>query len=449
MDSTFQVFFETGAGSSYSLEISYILNREGEVPVTLTSAPLILREELNSDGSKSATFYPHLSWIDSPPPGTHRFRIEIYAITAENVETLEVTNRALNAVAQITSDPFNIYVQAGAENGNGSLEHPFGTIEEGMNAVAEGGTVHILGGIYEIETQLVVAKPMTLLGHSSSPRPQIIFSPDTDVDGLVIEADNVTIDSLHLIANRNVTGQNAILRVPLRTTAPISLYNNITVRSCIIEGTTRSGYIWCENITIEDNEFLHHPVTSTQSLRLQLVRGTTSILNNTFQGSDSSLGAVVFEPNIVSWRSSGIINVSGNKMTRFTQFVNFFPHLDGNTSLVVENNDINHEDRSGNSVIFFSRVDFSLMDRILIQNNSIVNPHGTRLAVYFTRSGDGNFIPDNGQIQVHLNTFDFPNGYGNPATDTVDPEFPVGFNNNAEPLGMTMEAFDLQGNINV
>ncbi len=315
--------------------------------------------------------------------------------------------------------------------------------------MAEGGTVHILGGIYEIETQLVVNRAMTLLGHPSSPRPQIIFSPDTDVDGLVIEADNVTIDSLHLIANRNVTGQNAIFRVPLRTTAPITLYNNITVRSCIIEGTTRSGYIWCENITIENNEFIHHPVTSTQSLRLQLIRGTTSILNNTFQGSDTSLGAVVFEPNIVAWRSSGTINVSGNKMTRFTQFVNFFPHLDGNTSLVVENNEIDHEDRSGNSVIFFSRVDYSLMDQILIQNNTIVNPHGTRLAVYFTRSGDGNFIPGNDQIQVHLNTFDFPNGYGNPATDTVDPEFPVGFNNNAEPLGMALDAFDLQGNVNV
>jgi len=419
------------------------------MPVTLTSAPLILQEELNSNSAKSATFYPNLCWIDSPPPGTHRYRIEISATIVENMVTLEVTNRSLNAVARITSDPFNIFVKAGAENGNGSLEHPFGTIEEGINAVAEGGTVHILGGIYEIETQLVVNRAMTLLGHPSSPRPQIIFSPDTDVDGLVIEADNVTIDSLHLIANRNVTGQNAIFRVPLRTTAPITLYNNITVRSCIIEGTTRSGYIWCENITIENNEFIHHPVTSTQSLRLQLIRGTTSILNNTFQGSDTSLGAVVFEPNIVAWRSSGTINVSGNKMTRFTQFVNFFPHLDGNTSLVVENNEIDHEDRSGNSVIFFSRVDYSLMDQILIQNNTIVNPHGTRLAVYFTRSGDGNFIPGNDQIQVHLNTFDFPNGYGNPATDTVDPEFPVGFNNNAEPLGMALDAFDLQGNVNV
>ena len=315
--------------------------------------------------------------------------------------------------------------------------------------MAEGGTVHILEGIYEIETQLVVTKQMTLLGHPTNPLPQIIFSPDTDVDGLVIQSDNVTINSLHLIANRNVTAQNAIIRVPLRTTAPITLYNNITVRSCIVEGTTRSGYIWCQNITIEDNEFIHNPVINTQSLRLQLVRGTTSVLNNTFQGSDTSLGAVVFEPNIASWRTSGTINVIGNEMTRFTQFVNFFPHLDGNTSLVVENNNIDHQDRSGKSVIFFSRVDYSLMDQILIQNNSIVNPHGTRLAVYFLRSGDGNFVPADDQIQVYLNTFNFPNGYGNPATDTVNPEFPVGFNNNAEPIGMTLDAFELQGNVNV
>lgn len=259
----------------------------------------------------------------------------------------------------------------------------------------------------------------------------------------------VTVDNLHLIANRNVTAENAIFRIPLRTTSPITLYKDITVRSCIIEGTTRSGYIWGENITLEDNLFIHHPVIATQSLRLQLVRGTTRVLSNTFQGSDTSLGAVVFEPNIVSWRSSGTIFVSGNQVTRFTQFVNFFPHLDGNTRLLVDNNTVDHQDRSGNSVIFFSRVDYSLMEQIMIRSNTFVNPHGTRLAVYFTRSGDGNFVPGNGQIQVHHNTFNFPNGYGNPATDTVDPQFPVGFNINAEPLGMTLAVFDLLGNFNV
>ncbi|MEL7568445.1 MAG: hypothetical protein AAGU27_26710, partial [Dehalobacterium sp.] len=348
-----------------------------------------------------------------------------------------------NAINQLV-DPNNIYVEAGSVGGNGSIANPFGTIEEGMAAVEEGGTVHVLGGTYNIATQLVITKPLTLLGESDS-LPQIVFDPAINLDGLQIMADNVTIDSLHLISNRTLTADNAVFRVVLKASNPIDLYDNFHLRFSIVEGTVRSGYIWAQNMTIEDTVFIHNAI-NTQALRLQLVRGTTNILNNTFQGNSTSIGAIVVEPNLVSYTTSGDINVIGNTMTRFTQFVNFFPHLAGPTSLVIDDNDVDHQDRSGSSVILFARVNYALMEEILIQNNSIINPNIERLAVYYSGAG-GSFVPDPGQIKVYDNTFDIATPWGRP-TDTVDPNFPVGYANDA-PAGMTLAAFDLQGNINV
>ncbi|KUO58956.1 MAG: hypothetical protein APF84_05740 [Gracilibacter sp. BRH_c7a] len=348
-----------------------------------------------------------------------------------------------NAINQLV-DPNNIYVEAGAIDGNGSIAMPFGTIEEGMVAVEEGGTVHVLGGTYNVATQIIITKPLTLLGESD-PLPQIVFDPLINLDGLQIMADNVTIDKLHLISNRTLTADNAVFRVVLKASNPIELYDNFNLRSSIVEGTVRSGYIWAQNMTIEDTTFMHNAF-NTQALRLQIVRGTTNILNNRFQGNSTSIGAIVVEPNLVSYTTSGDINVMGNTMMRFTQFVNFFPHLAGPTSLLVDNNDVDHQDRSGSAVILFARVDYALMENILIQNNLIVNPNIERLAVYYDGAG-GSFVPDPGQIQVIDNTFDIAMPWGKP-TDTVDPNFPVGYSNTSPP-GMTLAAFDLHGNINV
>ncbi|WP_140322018.1 DUF3794 domain-containing protein [Oceanobacillus rekensis] len=350
-----------------------------------------------------------------------------------------------NAVEQVTVDPNNIYVESGSTGGDGSRANPFGTIEEGMAAVNTGGIVHILEGIYNVDTQLIINKSLTLQGEGEV-RPQVVFSSSNTMDGLVIQADNVTVDNLHLISNRALTGTNAVFSVPLRT--PDNLYANITIKSSIIEGTVRSGYMWVENMTLLDNIFIHN-APNTQSLRFQMVRGTTNVLNNTFQGGSTSVGAVIFEPNLASYTVSGTINVTGNTMTSFTQFVNFYSFLEGSTSLFIEDNSIDHQDKSGSSVILTTRVNYALVEDLLIQNNTFINPHPTRLAVYFAGGGGGNNIPSEDQIKVYDNTFNFPNGYGQRPGDVVDPVYPVGYNAEAASFGMTLDAFDLQGNMNI
>jgi hypothetical protein len=400
-----------------------------------------------------------MTWLDSPPSGAHVYSIRIEATTAANIQELMLTARTLSAVAQTQSDPNEIYVQAGATNGNGTREHPFGTVEEGVFAAAEGGTVHILYGTYPIASQLVIDKPLTLLGHpeagaaaadtavisQTDPLPQLVFDPSANLDAVAIMSDQVTIENLHIVSNRAATGDNAIIKVPLRTLA--QLYNHVTIRGCIVEGTTRSGYFWVQNLTIEQTTFLHN-AANTQSLRFQMLRGSTRILHNTFRGNSSSVGAMVFEPNLTSYTVSGEILVKGNIMTNFTQFVNFYCFLESTTSLVIEDN-IDHRENSGSSVILQTRPDYNLVSQLLIRNNYVANPHPTRLAVYFAGGGGGMNIPADNQIKVYSNTFHFPNGFGQRPGDVADREFPVGYNDTAGTFGMTLGRFDLQGNVNV
>jgi len=364
-------------------------------------------------------------------------RPNIGYVSAESVQ--EYLDYVVNHVV----DPSNIYVLANSVDGDGSRAKPFGTIEQGIQAAALGGTVHILQATYNISAQLIIDKSVTLLGEGDA-KPQLLFDPGNTSNAVVIEADDVTVENLHFISYRTLTADNAIITVPLRTLA--NLYRNITLRSNIVEGSQRTGYIWSENFTMQENQIVHN-ATNTQSMRFQMVRGQTQIVNNTFQGNATSVGAIVFEPNLVSYTVSGTIQVIGNTVNRFTQFVNFFPHLEAGTttSIRIQNNNVNHEDRSGSSVILFARPNYAQINELLIQSNSFVNPFPTRLAVYFT--GGGSFIPDPGQVQVYTNTFNFPNGYGSP-TDTVDPVYPVGFSNSA-PAGTTLAIFDLQGNQNV
>jgi hypothetical protein len=448
LDSAFQLYFAMTNATSHNLSVTYELERIGTYTKTLTQVPVNHFLAAETALTLNHPLFPTITWVDTPPPGTHIYRVNITSAIATNIATLHVTNRTLQMIPLNRCDPFNIYVQAGAVGGNGTMEQPFGTIEEGMTAVAEGGTVHVMEGTYYVSSQLIITKPMTLRRSATTDSiPRIVFDSATNMDGVIIEADHVTIAGLHLIAYRTLSSDNAVIKVPLKSSSPITLYQNITISSCIVESTIRSGYFWAENLTVIKTEFIHN--AATQSLRLQMIRGKTNILNNTFQGGSKSVGAIVFEPSIVSWTTSGSIQVSGNTMKRFTQFMLFSPHLADITSLLVENNNIDHQDRPGHSITFFTRTNYQLMRQIRIENNFMINPDATWLAVYFTTTGDGAFVPQAGQIQVYNNMFDFSNDEENPRLDTVDSEFPVGFNVNTHELGMSLNAFVLGDNPNI
>ncbi|MFC7064239.1 hypothetical protein [Halobacillus seohaensis] len=197
LDSTFRLFFSTGSVTNYSLNVNYQLVRLGTSPTTLTTAPVIRTRTFSSNTTTSDTFTPNITWIDTPPPGTHTYRIIITRVTATNITTLQVTNRALNAVAQITVDPFNIYVRAGEVDGDGSQENPFGTIQEGIAAVATTGTVHILEGTYPVVSQINVNKQgITLLGY---PGNMIVLQ--APVNPFLVTGNAITLEGLTMTSD--------------------------------------------------------------------------------------------------------------------------------------------------------------------------------------------------------------------------------------------------------
>lgn len=65
---------------------------------------------------------------------------------------------ATGASGAFALDPYNVFVRAGNVGGDGSRANPFGTVEEGYNAVEPYGTVNVLSGTYPVDSQLQIAK---------------------------------------------------------------------------------------------------------------------------------------------------------------------------------------------------------------------------------------------------------------------------------------------------
>ncbi len=104
---------------------------------------------------------------------------------------------ALNTAVNEVVDTANIYVKAGSVGGNGSIAHPFGTISEGIAAVAPGGTVHVAAGTYPITTQINVNKAdITLLGE---PGAEILLQ--ADIIAMLITGNGATVQGLTMTSD--------------------------------------------------------------------------------------------------------------------------------------------------------------------------------------------------------------------------------------------------------
>ncbi|EMS72811.1 Collagen triple helix repeat (20 copies) [Ruminiclostridium cellobioparum subsp. termitidis CT1112] len=97
----------------------------------------------------------------------------------------------------IEPNPFEVYVQAGAVDGNGTHANPFGTIQQGLAAVSPTGTVHILGGTYNITSTVAVNKAgVTLMGY-----PSTMIVLQAAVIAFLVTGSGVTIDGLTITSN--------------------------------------------------------------------------------------------------------------------------------------------------------------------------------------------------------------------------------------------------------
>lgn len=85
--------------------------------------------------------------------------------------------------------------------GDGSAVYPYNSLDEALTAVPEGGTIYVLPGVHEFNTEILIDKPVTLAGLSTISQPET--SPQFQLSGgpVAIEADNVTVSGLRLVVD--------------------------------------------------------------------------------------------------------------------------------------------------------------------------------------------------------------------------------------------------------
>lgn len=124
-------------------------------------------------------------------------------------------------------NPYNLFVQSSAApGGDGSQLAPFQTIEEGLAAVKENGTINLLSGTYPVNKQIVLnTEGVTLKGMPGS---EILLK--SPIVPILCNKDNITLDGL------TITSDNAY---------PVEFIqiagNENQILNCQIYGPTQSG----------------------------------------------------------------------------------------------------------------------------------------------------------------------------------------------------------------
>ena len=256
--------------------------------------------------------------------------------------------------------PFaNIYVDDDNTQGpwDGTLEHPYRTIIDGVTNASEGDTVFVFNGIYSDE-YIYVRKSIKLLGENKY---------NTIIDGLGSGVEVIEINGFEI---RNFM---------LRHIQPMYLYDSshCTISENVILDVSGSSGICltnCSNCTLSDNNIQVHSHSIGVILSFSV---NNEIKDNYLYGSNEvSKGIDIY------WDSTDSI-VANNTISNFTKGIDVF----SNRTCITDNNLINNtysgislftssnSTISGNKITnsFFYGIDVSNSDNVLISDNIVAN----------------------------------------------------------------------------
>ncbi|MBD2860433.1 collagen-like triple helix repeat-containing protein [Paenibacillus sp. IB182363] len=150
--------------------------------------------------------------------------------------------------------PFDVYVSAGAVGGDGTITNPYGTIQEGVTAVAVNGTVHILAGTYNLTAQIVVNKQgVTIKGHPGNLLflqapliPLMVVGNNITIEGLTMTSDIAYVAEFIQIGGSNNRVQGNVIFGPDQ--APLPMADWVVNRAIVSQ-------INSDNLLVRDNIF--------------------------------------------------------------------------------------------------------------------------------------------------------------------------------------------------
>ncbi len=320
------------------------------------------------------------------------------------------------------------------------------SIQGGIDAVDNGGTVIVRNGVYTQNATLQISKPVTVKSEIPGVRPKVEVIDSAYAYGVKISANNVTLRDLWIYQGGTAT-DSAMIHVPKKTNPwpqPGDFqYANISIIDCTLEGGRRAFLGTTENLTVQGSEFKNN---YRDSIYLDGIKGTTTILNNNFVGAATSKKAIVVENTSDGPYSVGDLNIMYNTCFGKGQFF-LFNNWNAESDKLNINIVHNSIDGTGSSAIVLyptgsSNTIFDKLDQIVIRDNAITN--AGRLAVYVDYAYyTGTDVPEDGAILLHRNLA-WNNTVG--SGDTVDPTGNYGFSSGA-PAGTTLAMFNLLNNL--
>ena len=176
------------------------------------------------------------------------------------------------------------YVDAdAAEDGNGSSDYPFKTIQESVDVASEGHTIHVLSGTHMVEGTVNIDKTLTIIGDPA--KTSIIQGTGFDGGKMfnVVNASNFVFENLVI---ENAGSALAI------TNSPGSVVKNNTFRqnfeTIFIDGNSDDSSF--EGNLIEDNNY---GAVLTNSVRLRFVNNI--LKNNNAATQEDSRAALYMQ----------------------------------------------------------------------------------------------------------------------------------------------------------